>query len=171
MLGSKVSHTTLLSLCGAGDGAKDSSMLVCRATSLAQLRTDCTEGAERLKACTHGRQRYISSCSSPPLKSPWSPSLTVTRRRSWTLSYIWFCILWGILHNPPLHGLTLHGKYWSSRRPIPKHPRMFLPHTNSSPLSAKEGRWIGWISLNYGFSEKGTLKNVPSPVQAPGQGF
>ena len=41
--------------------------------------------------------------------------------------------------------LTLHGKYWSSRRPIPRHPRMFLPHTNSSPLSAKkEKRWLGW---------------------------
>lgn len=51
---------------------------------------------------------------------------------------------WDILHNPTLRGLTLHGKYWSSRRPMPRHPRMFLPHTNSSPLSAKKGRWLGW---------------------------
>lgn len=31
--------------------------------------------------------------------------------------------------------LTLHGKYWSSILPIPRHPLRFLPHTKSSPLS------------------------------------
>lgn len=43
--------------------------------------------------------------------------------------------------KPAQSSLTLHGKYWSSRRPIPRHPRMFLPHTNSSPLSAKKEKW------------------------------
>lgn len=51
----------------------------------------------------------------------------------------------GPARKPAQPSLTLHGKYWSSRRPIPRHPRMFLPQTNSSPLSAKKGKWwLGW---------------------------
>lgn len=47
-------------------------------------------------------------------------------------------LLCGNAPKPTQSSLTLHGKYWSSRRPIPRHPRMFLPHTNSSPLPAKK---------------------------------
>lgn len=54
-------------------------------------------------------------------------------------------LLCGHALKPTQSSLTLHGKYWSSRRPIPRHPRMFLPHTNSSPLSAKkENQWLAW---------------------------
>ena len=47
-------------------------------------------------------------------------------------------LLCGHALTPVQSSLTLHGKYRSSRQPIPRHPRMFLPHTNSSPLHRKE---------------------------------
>lgn len=59
--------------------------------------------------------------------------------------------------------LTLHGKYWSSCFPMPRHPLTFLPQTNSSPRSVSNidaannsalylhGSWQGhrqnWVSV------------------------
>lgn len=50
--------------------------------------------------------------------------------------------VWGADFHPQ-PSLTLHGKYWSSRWPMPRHPRMFLPHTKSSPLSRGKNRERG----------------------------
>lgn len=45
--------------------------------------------------------------------------------------------MFSMLKEEKLHCwlLTLHGKYWSSCFPMPRHPLTFLPQTNSSPRS------------------------------------
>lgn len=72
----------------------------------------------------------------------------------------------GPARKPAQPRLTLHGKYWSSRRPIPRHPRMFLPQTNSSPLSAKKGKWwLGWDEAKGKSPRRGRVMRtgVPEP--------
>lgn len=151
--------------------------------------------AERLKACTHGSWRYTSSCSSPPLTSPWSPSLTAAHGEQEGLDAVPYLVLLPKA-NPSFQtpstphlciGLPSMG---STGLPGVRSPSILgcsCPTQTAHPcLQRKEHGLVGATQgaghqedraycstqpLNYSLSEKGTLKNVPSPDQVPGQDF
>lgn len=138
---------------------------------------------------------YTSCCWSPPLKSPWIPSLTVGHSEQKVLDAVPYLVLLPKA-NPSFrtpsasHLCVVLPSMGSTGLPGVQSPSTLgcsCPRQTAHPyLQRKEDGLAGATGgaghqedraycstqpLNHGFSEKGTLKNIPSPDQVPGQDF